>query len=384
MGRKKLKQISDDEFSNSEKSDSETEQIIRPRKKKNLDPLQMFEDVKDCMMEIKKDTLLTKKKEENTTLPWIEKFRPKSLDDIISHKNIIFTLNKFIEKKQLPHLILRGPPGTGKTSTIMACAKKLYGDRCQLMVLDINASEERGVDAIRGKVSSFVSTKGIFLSDNDIAFKLVILDEADAMTEDAQKVLVSVMEKHTLNVRFCLICNYVQKIDPAIQSRCVIFKFAPLSKANIKQKLFEIGDDLGLTITEDGANEILKIAKGDMRKVLNILQSTSMSYTVINNINVSNCAGYPLSQHMDEIYSTLIHDSFINAYKNIIKIVHEHGYSTSDILTELTTRLLNKENKENDESLLKKIINMREIEMNLTSCTNEPTQICALVGAFKI
>jgi replication factor C subunit 3/5 len=386
MGRKKLKQISDDEKSeNSERSDeSESEQEKKPKKRKNIDPMQMYADLMDCVNEIKKDTMVTKKKEENTTLPWIEKFRPKSLANIISHENIIFTLNKFVEKQRLPHLIFRGPPGTGKTSTIMACAKKLYGEKYQLMVLDINASEERGIDAIRGKVSSFVSTKGIFLGKDDVAFKLVILDEADAMTEDAQSALVSVMEKYTLNVRFCLICNYVQKIDPAIQSRCVIFKFAPLSKNNIKQKLNEICDELGLTMTDEGAEAILKIAKGDMRKVLNILQSTSMSYTVINSNNVSNCAGYPTEQHVKEMYSILKNDNFENAYKKLVKILHDNGYAVSDILTELTTTLLDKTNNESNEYLIKKIINMRDIEMNLTSCTNEYTQICALVGAFKI
>jgi DNA polymerase III delta prime subunit len=121
-----------------------------------------------------------------------------------------------------------------------------------------------------------------------------------------------------------------------------------------------------------------------MRKVLNVLQATHMSYTVINNTNVSNCAGYPLSSHIDQIYKSLKNDNFVSAYEKIINIVHENGYATSDILTELTTVLLDKKNNETKESLLTKLINMRDIEMNLTSCTNEYTQICALVGAFKL
>lgn len=388
MGRKKIIIEETNDFSqhssDSENENENEEYQKKPKKKKNINMLQMYEDMMDCMSEFKKESMIIKKKEENTTLPWIEKFRPKDLENIISHENIIFTLNKFIEKQQMPHLIFRGPPGTGKTSTIMACAKKLYGNKYHTMVLDINASEERGIDAIRGKVSSFVSTKGIFLTNGDVAFKLVILDEADAMTQDAQSALVSVIEKHTLNVRFCLICNYVKKIDPAIQSRCVIFKFQPLSKTNIKNKLNEICDDLGLTLTDSGANEILKVAKGDMRKVLNILQATSMSYILINNDNVSHCAGYPLTKHIKQIYQSLLNDNFKDAYTEILEIICSNGYALGDVLSELTTLLLNEQNTESDESLTNKLIKLRDIEMNLISCTNESTQICALIGVFKL
>lgn len=386
MGRKKLKQLSDDDMDDnqSQNSMSDDEQQKKHRKKKYVDAEQMYEDVMDCMNEFKNDMMTIKKKEENTTLPWIEKFRPKSMDDIISHENIIFTLNKFVDKQQLPHLIFRGPPGTGKTSTIMACARKLYGNKYNTMVLDINASEERGIDAIRGRVTSFVSAKGIFLGKDEVAFKLVILDEADAMTPDAQSALVSVMEKHTLNARFCLICNYVQKIKPAIQSRCVIFKFAPLSKENVKKKLMDTCDNMGLNLTDSGADEILKISKGDMRKVLNILQATSMSYVLINNINVSNCVGYPLTTHITQIYNSLSTDDFSTAYDKISTIIYKNGYSVGDVLTEITTLLLDQNKKNEIKNLTTILLNMREIEMNLTSCTNEYTQIAALVGAFNL
>jgi replication factor C subunit 3/5 len=393
MGRKKLIQIvSDDETGNSDdnssdQSGSESDIIhIKSKKNKNVDMMKMYEDVMDCMNEFREDVIVIKEKVENATLPWIEKFRPKSLDDVISHENIIFTLNKFIEKQQLPHLIFRGPPGTGKTSTIMACARKLYGNNYSTMVLDINASEERGVDAIRGKVGDFVSTKGIFLKEDSVAFKLVILDEADAMTLDAQSALVSVMEKHTLNVRFCLICNYVKKINPAIQSRCVIFKFSPLSKENIKTKLNQTCTEMNLNLTSDGANEILKIAKGDMRKVLNILQATSMSYDIINSNNVSCCIGYPLTTHTTQIYNSVFNDDFSNAYTKIADLIHKNGYSLMDVITELTSMLLTNfiKGKIEQKKLLSILINLREIEMNLNVCPNEYNQIAGLVGVFKL
>ena len=399
MGRpKKNKYIveSDDDSNSSNSSDEsicddhiseEIEKKIKKNKKrKNVNMLELYNDALDWMEQFKENNVIEREKKENTTLPWVEKFRPKSLDNIISHKNIIYTLENFISKMQFPHLIFRGPPGTGKTSTIMACAKKMYNQNYSTMVLDINASEERGVDSVRGKISDFASTKGVFLDKSTPTFKLVILDEADAMTQDAQSMLVSVMEKHTKNVRFCLICNYVKKINPAIQSRCVIFKFSPLAKTEIKKKLLEACGSMNIKITNDGIDEILKISKGDMRKVFNILQATSMSYDIINRTNVSICMGYPLSSYIDTIYTSLLKDNFKTSYNKISSILKNNGYALSDVITELTAITLENfvKNKINQKKLLPILINLRDIEMNLTICPDEMNQLSGLIGTFKL
>lgn len=149
-------------------------------------------------------------------LPWVEKYRPNALQELISHEDIINTIRRFISEDKLPHLLFYGPPGTGKTSTILACAKELYSPReFSSMVLELNASDDRGINVVRGQVLNFASTRTIFNS----GFKLVILDEADSMTQDAQNALRRIIEKFTENVRFCLICNYLSKIIPALQSR---------------------------------------------------------------------------------------------------------------------------------------------------------------------
>ena len=155
--------------------------------------------------------------DENTssTLPWVEKYRPKDLNELIAHEEIISVLNKLIESNKLPHLLFHGPPGTGKTSTIKACAKKMFGEHISSMVLELNASDDRGIDVVREQIKEFAGTKKLFST----GVKLVILDEADAMTQDAQAALRRVIEKYTSNTRFCLICNYVNKIMPALQSR---------------------------------------------------------------------------------------------------------------------------------------------------------------------
>ena len=145
-------------------------------------------------------------------LPWVEKYRPNALQELISHEDIIKTIRKFISQDKLPHLLFYGPPGTGKTSTILACAKEIYSPKqFNSMVLELNASDDRGINVVRNQILSFASTRTIFNS----GYKLIILDEADAMTNDAQNALRRIIEKYTENVRFCMICNYLSKIIPA-------------------------------------------------------------------------------------------------------------------------------------------------------------------------
>lgn len=163
----------------------------------------------------------------------MEKYRPTDLSELIAHQDIVTTINRFIDEDKLPHLLLYGPPGTGKTSLVLACARKLYGDNFRSMILELNASDDRGIDVVREQIKTFAGTKRLFSS----GFKLIILDEADAMTQIAQNALRRVIEQYTANVRFCLICNYVGKIIPAVQSRCTKFRFAPLSGDQISARL---------------------------------------------------------------------------------------------------------------------------------------------------
>ena len=161
-----------------------------------------------------------------------------SLEDLVAQDDIVSILSNLIDSENLPHLLLYGPPGTGKTSTIVATAKRMYGSAAayKSMTLELNASDARGIDVVRNEIKEFAGTKQLF----NKGVKLIILDEADAMTQDAQFALRRIIEKYTKNARFCLICNYVSKIIPALQSRCTRFRFAPLKREHIQGRLEEI------------------------------------------------------------------------------------------------------------------------------------------------
>ena len=240
------------------------------------------------------------------SLPWVEKYRPSELDDLVSHKEIIATLQKLMKGGNLPNLLFYGPPGTGKTSTVLACAKQLYGKETKSMVLELNASDDRGIDVVRNQIQSFASTRLMF----NKGAKLVILDECDAMTNDAQFALRRIIEKYVKNVRFCLICNYVGKIIQALQSRCTKFRFGPLSVEQMQGRLEDVISEEKVNTTPDGVQALLKLAEGDMRRTLNVLQSASMSYDVVDEDNVYMCCGAPLPREIDAIVHSLLNDDF--------------------------------------------------------------------------
>ncbi|CAI7757189.1 unnamed protein product, partial [Closterium sp. NIES-53] len=182
------------------------------------------------------------------------------------------TVSRLTASNRLPHLLLYGPPGTGKTSTVLAVARQLYGaGGVRNMCLELNASDERGIDVVRQQVQDFASTQSISFGAK-AAVKLVVLDEADAMTKDAQFSLRRVIEKYTRSTRFCLICNHVSKIIPALQSRCTRFRFAPLSSADVTARLRHVIQEEGLDVTDGALSAVVTLSAGDMRRALNILQ----------------------------------------------------------------------------------------------------------------
>lgn len=318
--------------------------------------------------------------EVSKNLPWVEKYRPSKLEELISHDDIIKTINQFMKENQLPHLLFYGPPGTGKTSTILACAKQMYTpQQFNSMVLELNASDDRGIGIVRGQILSFASTRTIFKAGP----KLIILDEADAMTNDAQNALRRIIEKYTENVRFCIICNYLGKIIPALQSRCTRFRFAPLQQSQIVPRLKEVASAEGVKISEDGIKALLALSGGDMRKVLNTLQSTWLAYRDVTEDNVYTCVGHPLRSDINNILNWLLNENdFAVCFKNIQDLKLAKGLALGDILTEVHTII--QRVKLPPEVLISLLIKMADAEARLASGCSERIELAALIAAFQV
>ncbi|KAF9423040.1 hypothetical protein BGZ94_008425 [Podila epigama] len=312
------------------------------------------------------------------TLPWVEKYRPVTLDDLVSHKDITSTIERFIDENRLPHMLLYGPPGTGKTSTILACARKLYGPMWKSMTMELNASDDRGIEVVREQIKNFASTKKIFSS----GFKLIILDEADMMTQTAQNALRRVVEKYTRNVRFCIICNYVSKIIPALQSRCTRFRFGPLELSQVDSRLDHIIQNEGVKITDEGRKALLTLSKGDMRRALNILQACHAGYDIVNEDAVYNCTGNPHPRDIDTIVNSMLTEDFTRAYSTISLLKTMNGMALQDILTEVYNYLEVIDMPTNSRVYI--LDKLADVEYKLSTGASEKMQLTSLIGSFRI
>src|ERR1700733_369396 len=320
-------------------------------------------------------------------LPWIEKYRPQNLDQIISHTEIIKSLQNFIDRKTLPHLLFFGPSGSGKTSTIICCARKIYKEYMNYMVLQLNASNERGIDTVRNTIKHFVSNRSnIFLpEERRNVFKLVILDEIDSMTIEAQGMLRQTIEKNSDSTRFCLICNEIDKVNVALQSRCTLFRFAPLNMINIKQRLSQICDFEKIKHAKNVISIIAKHSKGDMRAAINILQSIKLSikHSKISIDDVYKISGYCTPETIAKIFEIFVKLSKskikINvAIKEIHNIITNSNITIFNLLDELKNIIIESNFTQNqkifliDRFAINEIfdsinIDCKNIIMNLTS-----------------
>jgi replication factor C subunit 3/5 len=341
-------------------------------------------------------------------LPWVEKYRPASLADVSGHQDILATINKFVDANRLPHLLLYGPPGTGKTSTVLALARKIYGNKnMRQMVLELNASDDRGIDVVREQIKTFSSTKQIFAgsfdkssSDSIANFKLIILDEADAMTSTAQMALRRIMEKYTANTRFCVIANYTHKLSPALLSRCTRFRFSPLKEKDIRVLVDKVIIEEAVNIAPDAIDSLVTLSKGDMRRALNVLQACHASSTplhvpgeplkeekdikrdLITQETIYDCIAAPHPGDIATIAQTLLTTSNIGSCLNTINTLKKSkGLALADILTALGDYL--GEVDVPAQTRVAWLEGLAEIEYRLSGGGSESVQTGGLVGVVR-
>ncbi|CAD5216580.1 unnamed protein product [Bursaphelenchus xylophilus] len=319
-----------------------------------------------------------------TRLPLVEKYRPKDLSELVSHTEIISTIKKMIKENKVPHFLFYGPPGTGKTSTIKAMAHELYGkDGYRSKVLELNASDDRGIDVVREGIIPFAQNSVVgFGPTDESAFKLIILDEADAMTKDAQNALKRVIEKYSGHTRFCLICNHLSSIIPAIQSRCTRFRFPPLGENQIRPRLDFVVKNEGLSVTEDGKKALFLLSGGDMRKILNVLQSTYLAFGEVTEKNVYACVGQSNPEVIKRIVECAMNENMDEAVRKIKRILKENALSMADVLENMSELVMSIGYDENIAAHL--IMELSKIQTNVTMGASENIQMNAMIAAFVL
>ena len=303
----------------------------------------------------------------SNSLLWIEKYRPQNLQDIKSQNNIVNSIEKFLINKNLPHLLFFGSSGTGKTSCIHAACKKLYGENnYKFMILELNASDNRGIDTVRKQIYEFANTSSLI----NKGIKTIILDEADSMTIMAQNALRKIIENNSDNVRFCIICNYINNIIPALKSRCIQFRFSPLKNNDKKEILKKILKNENFNFSNDNCLDIIiKIANGDMRKSINMLQSLSIIYknTQPDKNDIYNYFNIISEDDLEKIWEIIRNDKENLKNKNDLLekiILEENDYNLIELIQHFTDRILKKE-KFNNEQLMFIFKNFANLEETL-------------------
>ena len=269
---------------------------------------------------------------------WVEKYRPKTLNDISAQKNIINILKTALICKNIPHLLFFGPSGCGKTSTILALAKEIFGvENYKDRLIEFNASDERGINVIREKIKVYAKQAVKYIK-NAPSWKIIILDEADTMTPDSQFALRRIMEQYSKITRFCIICNYHNKIIEPIISRCSMCRFKPISPSDIMIKLKYISDCEQFTCSDNVLNKIITICRGDLRKAINFLQKCFNTYSdTINEKSLDEISGIipfdKFNKLMEYVFikdthnvDLLINSFFLDGYSIVNQILCFHNY----------------------------------------------------------
>ncbi len=308
---------------------------------------------------------------------WIEKYRPRTLDDIVDQEDAIQALKGFVEKRSMPHLLFAGPAGTGKTTTALALAHDIYKseDLLRANYMELNASDERGIDTIRTKIKDFAKTAPF----GEVPFKIIHLDEADSLTADAQHALRRIMEMYSSTTRFILACNYSSKIIEPIQSRCAVFRFGPIPDESVKERLVMIAEKEKVKYTEEGISAIVYVAEGDLRRAINLLQTASAMASVVDAKVVYRVAGLAHPEEVKGMINAAMKGKFVSARDILRNLMINYGMSAQDVIRQLNREIMASKSI-SDEVKAQLMIFLSEVDFRVTEGAHGDVQLAAMLA----
>lgn len=309
---------------------------------------------------------------------WTEKYRPEKFDDVVGQQEIVKRVRSLVQAMNIPHLMLAGPAGTGKSTLALIIVKELFKEKWRENYLELNASDERGIEVVRQKVKDFARTKAI----ESIPFKVIFLDEADALTKEAQQALRRTMENYSTTCRFILSCNYSSRIIDPIQSRCVIFRFKLLEKKDITQVIKKIGERESLTLADNCFETLYEVSEGDCRRAINILQATSSVSTKIDTEMIRMISSATKPADIRVVLDYALAGDFMNARDKLLDLMLKESVSGTEIIKALQKEIWNLPIEPDIKVRLTE--KTGEIEFRMTEGSDEFVQLQALVASFVL
>jgi replication factor C small subunit len=312
---------------------------------------------------------------------WVEKYRPKNLDEIVDLTEIVGSLKAFMRNpKTMPHLLLAGIPGTGKTTVALCIARELFGQNWRAFTLELNASDERGIDTVRDRIKDF--SRYSRTAFGNVPFALVILDESDQMTGPAQTALRRIMETSSRTCRFILICNQSGKIIEPIQSRCAVFRFSKLDRNAMIEHMHFIAKRENVSLAPEAAEQIVDYAEGDLRHAINVLQTASAyKEGIVDEKTVSLVIGEASPIQVQIMIRKALYGDFIEARKMLYELMGSYGFSGSEIVRQMQRELFKMSSLTPEQKAdLSNIIG--EYDYRLTQGANSDIQLSALLAQF--
>jgi len=301
---------------------------------------------------------------------------------VVGQEEIVRRLKSYVRSRNVPHLLFSGPPGVGKTAAAISMVRELYGDDWRANFIELNASDERGIDVVRHKVKDFARTAPL----GDAEFKVIFLDEADALTNDAQSALRRTMERYSSICRFVLSCNYSSKIIEPIQSRCAVYRFRSLSDDAVAERMKKIAKDEGVKVTDGGMKAIVYVARGDMRKAINALQAASLMEESVTEETIYQITATARPEQIKELIEAAIGGKFTQARGLLDELLLVQGLSGEDVIIQIHRQMLSLMDSDSlsATTVVRLMDRIGEIDFRMTEGANERIQLEALLAYFAL